>query len=71
MKKIIRPSILVLTGIALTGCATLFPGAVVKAPCGPTAGLTDPCGNSVPINTLQDIEDAQNSLIFGAIGVEI
>ena len=66
MKKIIRPSILVLTGIALTGCATLFPGAVVKAPCGTTAGLTDPCGNRVPINTLQDIEDLQNSLFFGS-----
>ena len=66
MKKIIKPSILVLTGIALTGCATLFPGAVVKAPCGTTAGLTDPCGNRVPINTLQDTEDLQNSLFFGS-----
>lgn len=71
MKKIIRPSILVLTGIALTGCATLFPGAVVKAPCGTTAGLTDPCGDRVPINTPQDIEDAEGLLVFSTISADV
>ena len=71
MKKIITLSILILTGIASTGCATLFPKNDLKAPCGPTAGLTDPCGNRVPINSQMNIEDVQNSFFIGINGVEI
>ena len=35
--------------IGLSGCASLTPKEL-KAPCGPTAGMTDPCGNRTPIN---------------------
>ena len=56
MKKIIKLSVLLLTGIAVTGCASLFQQSELKAPCGPTAGLTDPCGNRTPINLFEDIE---------------
>lgn len=45
MKKLILFGSTTLLCIALTACAT-----PLKAPCGPTAGLTDPCGNAKPIN---------------------
>jgi len=35
--------------IALSGCASLR-AKTKKAPCGPVAGMTDPCGNRVPVN---------------------
>lgn len=46
MKKIILCGSTVLLCMTVTACAT-----PLKSPCGPTAGLTDPCGNSKPINT--------------------
>lgn len=71
MKNIIKLSALVLTAMAFTGCASLSSKKAVKAPCGPTAGLTDPCGNRTPINSPQSIDDVQNSLIFTAISAEV
>jgi len=41
--------------IALTGCASLR-NPTLKAPCGPLAGMTDPCGERSPINTDMEIE---------------
>jgi len=45
--------------ILLSGCAT-FATDVKKAPCGPIAGMTDPCGNRVPINKQKTIDTAIN-----------
>lgn len=50
MKTILKLSIIILLGTASTSCASLNSKKVLKAPCGPTAGMTDPCGNRVPIN---------------------
>ncbi|VAW00401.1 hypothetical protein MNBD_ALPHA06-1735 [hydrothermal vent metagenome] len=48
MKKTVK--ILLIAGIAISlqACALLPKSR--KAPCGPTAGLTGPCGNRVPLN---------------------
>ncbi len=59
MKKFIKPTIVVtlaVCALSLSGCATLFGNGVMKAPCSPTAGLTDPCGNRIPINSLEEID---------------
>jgi len=45
MKKITQFGAIILLSMTFTACAT-----PLKAPCGPTAGLTDPCGNAKPIN---------------------
>ena len=44
----------------LSGCASMNQKAL-KAPCGPTAGLTDPCGNATPINSPADIDAVRNA----------
>lgn len=65
---------LVVSGIALSmlsGCAT-FKKKTLKAPCGPTAGVTDPCGNRTPLN--KDFRDAQGltlEQIFSSAVVDI
>ena len=41
--------------IAVSGCASLRQ-KTLKAPCGPVAGLTDPCGERTPINTDKEID---------------
>ena len=41
--------------IAVSGCASLRQ-KTLKAPCGPLAGMTDPCGDRVPVNTLEEVE---------------
>lgn len=41
---------------SLSGCASMNQKAL-KAPCGPTAGMTDPCGDAKPVND-QDTIDA-------------
>jgi len=41
--------------IAITGCASLR-NPTLKAPCGPLAGMTNPCGERIPINTDKEIE---------------
>ncbi|MEP1229522.1 MAG: hypothetical protein ABJG88_02485 [Litorimonas sp.] len=46
MKKIHTITTLAILCFGITGCAH----QTLKAPCGPTAGLTDPCGNRTPIN---------------------
>jgi len=46
MKKLIQLGSAALLCMTLASCAT----NPLKAPCGPTAGLTDPCGNAKPIN---------------------
>ena len=61
----------ILTSVALTGCATFFPKNAVKAPCGPTAGFTDPCGNRLPINTPQGVEDAQDLYISNTLKADV
>ena len=40
---------------ALSGCASMNQKAL-KAPCGPTAGMTDPCGDAKPINDQDTID---------------
>lgn len=50
-----RTFIVLSTMVATTGCASLSPNTK-KAPCGPLAGLTDPCGNRTPINNHDEIE---------------
>lgn len=70
MKKIVKSSVLVLTGIALTGCASLISKDELKAPCGPTAGLTDPCGNRIPINSFEDTNETQIYLKYRINRVE-
>jgi len=51
MKKVIQMVSLVVFGLALSGCAH----QTLKAPCGPTAGLTDACGNRTPINGVKQV----------------
>ena len=41
--------------VVLAGCAS-FQNPTLKAPCGPLAGMTDPCGERLPINTDKEIE---------------
>lgn len=48
MKNTYKILLVLSVGTALQACA-LTPKNL-KAPCGPSAGLTDPCGNRVPIN---------------------
>ena len=57
MKKTTRQLVAfgVLSTLALSGCASLK-SKVKKAPCGPTAGMTDPCGNRTPINNADKID---------------
>lgn len=53
-----RPAALGLTALAafaVTSCASMNQ-KVLKAPCGPTAGMTDPCGNATPINSRENID---------------
>ena len=46
--KLIIKSICVASALALMGgCSTI---KTLKAPCGPTAGMTDACGNRTPLN---------------------
>ena len=42
---------LLLAASIVSGCASMRT-KVEKAPCGPTAGQTDPCGDRTPINTV-------------------
>jgi len=55
-KKIIELAVLAGLTVALTGCASMR-AKTKKAPCAsPSAGMTDPCGNAVPINSAEEIE---------------
>jgi len=64
MKKTIKIFTLITVCIGVSGCAH----QTLKAPCGPTAGLTDPCGNRTPINGVKlvltaDIDEAGKAII--------
>lgn len=48
MKTTLKTLLIAGICISLQACALLPKSR--KAPCGPTAGLTDPCGNRVPLN---------------------
>ena len=41
--------------IAISGCASLRQ-KTLKSPCGPLAGMTNPCGDRIPVNTDKEIE---------------
>ena len=71
MKKITPSLVLLLTGLTLSSCASLLPKSELKAPCGPTAGLVDPCGNRVPINSFELIDDDQMYLKYEINIVEV
>jgi len=62
MNKLIKLGCIIIVGTTFAACST-----VVKAPCGPTAGLTDPCGNAKPINKHMQ----QDSLELTALDFEI
>jgi len=46
MKNMIKITAIIGFCIGAAGCSH----SPLKAPCGPSAGLTDPCGNRIPIN---------------------
>ena len=46
--KFITIGAFTLSAVLLSGCASV---KTLKAPCGPLAGMTDPCGNRLPINS--------------------
>lgn len=46
MKKVIKITAIVGLCVGAAGCSHV----PLKAPCGPTAGMTDPCGDRTPIN---------------------
>ncbi len=47
MDKYIKLFAIASIGLVLSNCSTI---KTLKAPCGPTAGMTDPCGNREPLN---------------------
>ena len=63
MKNKLKLIWIVLIGVSCTSCASLNSKKVLKAPCGPTAGLTDPCGNRVPVNKKNTLENDYSDLI--------
>lgn len=64
MKNKFKIFLILLAGISCTSCASLFSNKVVKAPCGPTAGMTDPCGNRTPVNSKDDIYKVRHTTFF-------
>lgn len=61
MRNIIRTTAIIGFCIGTVGCAH----SPLKAPCGPTAGLTDPCGNRIPINGVKQAKvDVETDIVF-------
>lgn len=64
-KAVLKFSVVSAVSIAISGCASLRQ-KTMKAPCGPLAGLTDPCGDRIPINTDEEIDSIFASELFNA-----
>ena len=70
MKTVLKLSIVALVGIASTSCASLNSKKTLKAPCGPTAGMTDPCGNRTPINKNEHIVEISHGVPIFSMSID-